>query len=178
MLRAAVLLLAVLVAPSFAAAQSRADVDAPSQAVSTDGRVAHAWLSLRTDVVSPFLGAWGGTLDVAPLPWLSIGVTPTYVSRGSGTGLAADATLRVWPLGRGLDGLFVGGVVSVLRTSLDDVATTALGAGADAGWQLVWSGLTLTVSGGAEWMGAVDGPSQGIEGWSARVRVEVGATFR
>jgi len=174
----ALLALALLSLPAAAAAQSRADVEAPTQAVSTDGALGHAWLSLRSDVVSPFLGVYGGTVELAPVAWLSVGVTPSYVSRDSGTGLSVDGTLRLWLLGKGLDGPFLGAMGGVVRTSLDGADTTGIEVGGDAGWQIVWGSLTVTLSGGAAWTGVVDGEAQGIEGWSARVRVELGATFR
>lgn len=165
-------------APTRASAQAQADTAAPGQAVATDHRLSYAWLSVRADGVSPFFGVWGGTVDVAPCPWVSIGVTPAYVSRESGTGFAFDASLRLWPLGHGLDGLFLGAVGGVLRTSSNDAVTDAVEVGADAGWQLVWNGLSAAASLGGAWWGVLDGPAVGIEGPAARIRVELGWTWR
>ena len=148
--------------PGPAAAQARAERGAASQALESD-RVRAAWdIALTTDVLAPLTAGYGVRVEVAPARWWSLAASPTWLGAASASGLALVVSVHVWPLAAGLDGPFLGPHLTGARVEADGAASVVLGAGGEAGWQLVWGGLAVALSGSVGWAGRVDGGASGL----------------
>lgn len=158
-----------------AAAQSRAEVAAASQELGSDPDLA-AWdIALTTDLLGPVFGSYGVRIEVAPTRWLSLAASPAWQTTDTASGLALVLSAHLWPMARGLDGLFVGPNVSAARLEGNGAAQIFLGAGAEAGWQIVWGGLAVAVSGEIGWATQTDGAASGL---TLGARVALGWAWR
>ena len=158
-----------------ALAQSGAETAAASQELGSDPDVA-AWdIALTTDLLGPVFGSYGVRVEVAPTRWLSLAASPAWQTTDTASGLALVLSAHLWPLGRGLDGLFVGPNVSAARLESNGSAQIVVGAGAEAGWQIVWGGLAVAVSGQIGWAAQTDGAASGL---TLGARVALGWAWR
>ena len=172
---------AFVVAPLFvfcatpAAAQSREEADAASQELGSDPDLA-AWdIALTTDLLGPVFGSYGVRIEVAPTRWLSLAASPAWQTTDTANGLALVLSVHLWPMARGLDGLFIGPNVTAARLESNGAAQIVVGAGAEAGWQIVWGGLAVAVSGQVGWAAQTDGA---VSGLTLGARVAIGWAWR
>ncbi len=166
---------AALLLPASAAAQSRAEENAASQALDSDRDLAVWDVALTTDVLAPLSGGYGARVEVAPARWLSLAASPTWLSATGASGVALVVSAHVWPLAQGLDGPFVGPHLTITRGEGSGAARVVLGVGGEAGWQLVWAGLAVALSGTVGWAARADG---GTSGLVLGVRVGLGWAWR
>lgn len=166
---------ASLLWPVSAAAQARAEEDAASQSLDSDRDLA-AWdIALTTDLLAPLSDGYGVRLEVAPARWLSLAASPTWLSAAGASGVALVVSAHAWPLAQGLDGPFVGPHLTVARVEGSGAARVMLGVGGEAGWQVVWEGLAVALSGTADWAARADG---GPSGLGLGVRIGLGWAWR
>lgn len=171
------LFIALLV--SAPAASASADDAPPSQALDSDPGPPFPRIGLSADGVSIALGDYALRIEGAPdpwhAPWLNLGASRRH---GPDT-LLIEAGWGIWPLGWGLEGLYVSPAIGVNITGPwngeDADAQMLLRAGGEAGWQFLWADVSITVAAGA--MAII--PLEGGEPWpEPRLRVSLGFVLR
>ena len=175
LLLAAVSLAVLFAAPSSSRAQARAETEAATQELGSDPDVAVWDVALTTNVLSPVFGSYGARVEVAPAAWLSLAVSPAWLSATNATGLELTVSAHVWPLAAGLDGPFVGPHLRGARVEINGAASAVLGVGAEVGWQIVWGGLAVAMSGEVGWETRTD---SGDANLSLGARLALGWAWR
>jgi len=158
--------------PPTAAAQSTLESSAPSQALPTDPAPPVPRLAMTADPLALYFGHYGFAFAYAPTRTQSLWLAPAWTRRGNDSGLSLALGWHLWPMARGLDGVFLGPVVT---------AGTARGAGAvwdarvggELGYQAVWGGVALGVAVGAEYRWRRRGGSM-ARGAALRLRLSLG----
>ncbi|MFW6052168.1 MAG: hypothetical protein ACODAU_13400 [Myxococcota bacterium] len=140
------------------------EAPAPSLALARDPAPPHPAWGLGLDPLALAFGRYGVHLEVAPARAHALWMAPAWAR---GEGLSVELGYHLWPVGRGLSGPFLGPVVEVVLAGRSRVG--AVSVAAEAGYQHVWSGLTVGAAVGvaARW----DDP--GAQGPVARARLRV-----
>ena len=140
-------LAAILASPAAAIAQE----PAPSLALPGDAPVPHYGAAVTADPVAIAFGVYGLTIELSAAPahafWASLAWRTDGVD-----GLALTAGYRLWFLGLGLSGLFIGPTVGGAVADGKGGRVWVGTAGAEAGFQYVWRGVVLGLAGGAAWV--------------------------
>jgi hypothetical protein len=141
-------LVTVLASP---AAAALAQEPAPSLALPDDAPVPYYGAAVTADPVAIAFGVYGLTIELSvgrahafwgSLAWRTDGID----------GLGLSAGYRLWFLGRGLSGLFVGPTLSGAVADGQGGRVWVGSAGAEAGFQYVFRGIVLGLAGGAAWV--------------------------
>ncbi len=149
MLRA-LALVSFLVASSVARSVAHADAPAPSQELASDPEPPRPSLGLSADGAAIVLGDYAARLDVLVLPALSLGGVLGASHRRASDDVLAELVASLWCLGQGLEGPFVSAAIGLAWAGpWNQAPGWTVRLGGDAGWQFVWSSLTLTLGAGA-----------------------------
>jgi hypothetical protein len=151
------------------------DADAPSQALRSDPAPPVPKIALTADPLAIYFGRYGFSFELAPRRLHSLWISPAWAHAGPREGLSLELGWHIWPLGRGLDGLFLGPVAGI-ATSRGPGRRLALRGGAEAGYQAVWGALAVGLAVGVDyaWQRRGDELSRGP---SLRVRLSFGWAY-
>jgi hypothetical protein len=184
--------------PGEAWAQARAEQRPASQALRTDRAAPHWDLALTVDVLDVAVAdVWSATGEFAPCRVLAVRGAAGYLGTRHAQvgGALVGGGARVRPLGRGVDGPFLGVALDVHWRG----GRAAPHASAELGWTVVWRGLVVGAGASLAWRlsgpeptaggvagesGAADSPGRTEPGtWSVlggalRLGVHVGWAWR
>ncbi len=145
-----VLALTALALLSTSHAEAQAEPE-PSQALDTDPAPSPRGYGLGVDGAAIALGDYAARLDVLLAPALSLGVSLGASQREGRDALLVEALATLWCLGQGLEGPFVSALVGASGAGpwAGEVSGYVVRAGGEAGYQIVWEALTISLGAGA-----------------------------
>jgi hypothetical protein len=155
-------------------ASARGDAPAPTQALASDPAPARPSYALTADGGAILVGDYAARLDVLVVPALSIGVLAGASHRASTDDVLLEVDATLWFLGLGLDGPFLSAVAGLAWAgpwAAEGSITPR--AGGQAGWQLTWDSLAISLGGGAHAALRADGEIVP----EIRVRAALGVLF-
>ena len=155
-------------------ASARADAPSPSQELASDPAPPRPSLALTADGAAIILGDYAARLDVLAAPFVSLGVLVGASHRAASDDVLLEADATVWFLGRGLEGPFlsaIGGFAWAGPWAQEPGLTPRFGG--QAGWQLQWESLAISLGGGAH--AAFRATGEIVP--EARVRAALGVLF-
>lgn len=129
---------------------ARADAPPPSQALTSDPEPPRPTLGLSADGAAIVLGDYAARLDVLVLPALSLGVTVGASHRRATDDVLLEAHGTLFFFGCGLEGPFVTALVGLAWAGPWNQEVGFVGRlGGEAGWQLLWESLSISLGAGA-----------------------------
>lgn len=173
---AAVVLILLVAAPSV-----RADeLAAPSQALASDPGVPFPRIGLSADGAAIAFADYAARLELAPERWISGWLVAGLSRRHGGETLLIEAGGSIWPLGWGLEGLWIAPAVGVAIAGPwngdSPEARSVLRFGGDLGWQILWGDVSIALGAGATGFTALD--ATGSVWVEPRFRAALGLVFR
>lgn len=174
----ALALFTALAAPEPARAQD--EHPAPSQALASDPGVPYPRIELSADGAAIAFADYAARLDLAAERWIAGWASVGLSRRHGGETLLIEGGGALWPLGWGLEGLWIAPAIGVAIAgpwngeSAD--ARSVLRFGGDLGWQLLWGDLAIALGLGATGFAALDG--SGAIWVEPRVRAALGIVWR
>ncbi|MCA9602583.1 MAG: hypothetical protein R3A78_15440 [Polyangiales bacterium] len=140
------------------------------QVTNTDRREPVPAFGVGADLVGIFFGRYAVRFEGAPTRHHSIWFAPSWSEVLARRSLGFELGYHLWPMGDGLDGLFVG--PSVALALAGNAAPHAIVGGGEAGYQWFLGGVTLTAVGGVTYAYALDDGARNE--WEGRVQAMVG----
>lgn len=158
---------------------ARAEAPPPSQALASDPGPPFPRIGLSVDGFAIAFADYGARVEWAPERWISTALVLGVSRRHGGDAALAELALTAWPLGWGLEGLFVSPAIGIAYAGPwngENVEARTVGRfGGDVGWQFLWGDLSIALGAGAT--GFVDAGTGAI--WvEPRGRIALGVTFR
>ena len=133
-------------------AQAWTSLDAPSQHADLDAPQPHHYASLSLDPAAMALLRFGVHAEMAWSRAQSVWLSPSWFQRDFERALNLAFGYHLWPLAKGLKGLFLGPRVQVRRLYLEKAAWGAA-LGAELGYQHIWGGFCLGAALTYDWNG-------------------------
>jgi hypothetical protein len=172
--------LSVFIAFWFAAPARAEDAAPPTQSLRSDPDVPFPRIELSADGASIAFADYALRVDVAPERWGGAWLVTGLSRRHGGDALLIEVGGALWPLGWGLEGLWISPALGVAIAGPwngeSDAARSVLRFGGDVGWQLLWGDLAVALGAGATGFAALDGT--GAVWVEPRFRAALGVVWR
>ncbi len=159
---------------------ARADDPPPAQTLPSAPGLPFPRIELSADGAAIAFSDYALRVDLALEPWIAAWFAVGMSRRHGGETILVEVGGTLWPLGWGLEGLWIAPAVGVAIAgpwngdSME--ARTVLRYGGDVGWQFLWGDIAIALGGGATGFAALDGSG---EIWvEPRVRAAVGIVWR
>lgn len=170
----------ILAAILFTAIPARADdAPPPAQDLASDPGVPFPRIALTVDGAAIAFADYAIRADVAADRWISGWLSVGLSRRHGGDAVLIEAGGALWPLGWGLEGLWIAPAIGIAIAGPwngdDPGARTVLRYGGDVGWQFLWGDLVIALGAGATGLTAIEGGATWVE---PRFRGALGFVWR
>jgi hypothetical protein len=141
----------------------RGDAPPPTQALDSDPRIPFGRVEISADGAAIAFGDYALRFDVAPEPWISVWACAGLTRRHGSDAVLLESGIGLWPLGKGLEGLWIAPVVGIAIAGPwngeSPTARSNLRFGGDIGWQFLWGALAIAVGAGGTGFATLQGPA-------------------
>ncbi|MCA9580195.1 MAG: hypothetical protein KC416_00290 [Myxococcales bacterium] len=159
-----------LIASLLGAASEVCAQEGPSLAVPSDAPRPLPAFGLDVDVMGLFFSNYSLRAEVGADPFVAWWLSPAWAVVSGVRVVGLEAGLHWWPGGQGLAGLYVG--PSLGMTFRDVTEPYAFVGAVEAGYQVLWGGVTTELSGGLNYVSLLDGKT--TDPFGVRVQLSLG----